>query len=65
MAGETDGYNITQVFEQYTAWLENVAGVLTSYYNSLIAEGMPDDLARDLVLDLQDRYLSGTLGKAD
>lgn len=44
-------------FDQYGAYLEQLARIASEYYNALVAEGIPEVLAYALVQDHQRIWL--------
>jgi hypothetical protein len=56
--------DILRVFEQMETTLSDLGPVLATYYKSLLKHGLPDGLARDLVVDWHHVFWEITLGKA-
>ena len=47
----------TSQFDQLSTGLEQTAELLASYYASLLHCGIPDDLAKSLVIELQRKFM--------
>jgi len=59
----TEGDLIAQL-DQVATQLENVAELLATYYKSLIAKGIRDDLAQKLVLEFHHAWWSRILNQS-
>lgn len=49
--------DIIAQLEQLVTMLENIAVPLAQYYKSLIENGVPDDLAKHLVVEMQRKLI--------
>lgn len=52
MTNKPDIPDISQQFEQMEVMLENNAKVMSTYYKELLKQGISDDFAQKLVMDL-------------